>query len=163
MARVHEFSSLMEMAVHLGEVLATERHAEHHGLEKAAVMIEQEAKRAIGEYQDGEPPFAAWAQLADSTVAEKEKLGFAPPDNPLLRTGALRDSIGHVVQNLEAQVGSNSEIAEYQELGTIHIPPRSFLGLSAARKADAAAEAVGKEIVVNLVGEEVFGGSLLIR
>jgi hypothetical protein len=55
---------------------------------------------------------------------------------PWLRTGALRDSIGHEVDGAVAVVGSSSDVAVDQELGTRAIPPRPFLASTAAGAAD---------------------------
>jgi hypothetical protein len=48
----------------------------------------------------------------------------------------LRDSIEYMVRDNEGAVGSNSEIAVYQELGTSRILPRSFLVSSAISSED---------------------------
>ena len=101
-----------------------------HALEKAAQIIEDEAKRVIGTYEYN------WPQLAESTLLRKAG------DTPLLETGEMRDSIEHYVdaQRLIAEVGSNNPKALWQELGTNtkdgmpHIPPRSFLMGAAMRK-----------------------------
>ena len=94
------------------------------------------AKGFIGYYQDG------WAPLAPYTVADKEKKGFAPPDNPLLRTGEMHDSITFEVEMprfglVEGVLGSDSKIALDQEMGVVRkkgsIPPRPFLGLAMSR------------------------------
>lgn len=102
-------------------------HGKDKGLEKACVILETEAKRVIGTYD------YQWPQLAPSTQADRARKGF-PPNEPLLRTGELRDSIGHTVGHGEAWVGSNSKIAVYQELGTRTIPPRSFLSGAVSAK-----------------------------
>jgi hypothetical protein len=54
----------------------------------------------------------------------------------LYETGELRDSIEHSVDRdeLTATVGSNNPKAVWQELGTVHIPARSFLAGAAMRK-----------------------------
>ena len=139
-----------------GEVV----HAQHHALEAAARIVEAEAKHEIGVYQSAAPPFAEWAELAESTKQERVALGF-PEDEPLLRTGDLRDSITHHVNDTatEATVGSPSDIALYQELGTTSIPPRSFLGGALVRKADAVAEIIGQHVVSALEGR---GGEVRI-
>jgi phage gpG-like protein len=154
--------SLLQFITHLAGVKARMDHETNVALERAARLVEAEAKAVIGNYQPEAGQFAAWAQLADVTISDKEKLGYAPPDNPLLREGALRDSIEHAVGDKEAVVGSNSAVAEYQELGTQHIPPRSFLGGAAVRKGSDVAELLGSATVMALVGEEVAGGSLPI-
>lgn len=102
----------------------------HEMLENACKIVEAEAKDVIGSYRYN------WPQLAESTQAERGRLGF-PENEPLLRTGELRDSIEHTVIEHESAgyVGSNSMIAVYQELGTSRIPPRSFLaGASRAKE-----------------------------
>jgi hypothetical protein len=93
-------------------------------LEKAAQIIEDEAKRVIGTYEYGWPP------LQPATVARKGA------DTPLYETGEMRDSIEHYVdaQRLIAQVGSNDPKALWHELGTVTIPARSFLMGAAMRK-----------------------------
>ena len=92
----------------------------------------KEAKEWIGFYHPG------WAPLAESTLEGwhghpgKIELGYAPPDNPLLRTGDMRDSIQSQAElasyGAEGVIGSESKIALYQEMGTSKIPPRPFLG-----------------------------------
>ena len=113
--------------------------AEQRGLEKAAVIVEKEAKRVIGTYDYG------WTPLAESTLAHKKA------DTPLLETGAMRDSIQHTVRGRAANIGSNSDIAVYQELGTAKIPARSFLAGAAAHKGKEVANAIGKEVFTHLI------------
>ena len=102
-------------------------------LEEACKIVETEAKHVIGTYSAG----YNWPQLAWSTQIDRDLHGF-PMNEPLLRTGELRDSIQHTVQREWREwtgwVGSNSQIAVYQELGTSRIPPRSFLGGAATAK-----------------------------
>jgi hypothetical protein len=133
---------------HLGELAVAMPAAEHVALEHAAVVIEKEAKRVIGTYDYDWPP------LAESTKEQRERAGF-PADEPLLRTGEMRESIEHTVQGHEAYVGSNNDKAVYQELGTSKIPPRSFLGDAAAHKGHEVAEAVGRTIHHHLIGNSV--------
>jgi HK97 gp10 family phage protein len=159
---MREFN-IMEAIEQMAKVAIAVELETRKALERAAVVVEKEANATIGTYQPEAGPFAQWAQLADSTISEKEKLGYAPPDNPLLREGDLRDSIGHVVQGHEAAVGSNSDVAVYQELGTRHMPPRSFLGGAAVRKEAEVVEIIGRGAVTGLVGEEVANRYLPIR
>ena len=136
------FGSLASLAVHVaGAALALEA-AGHHGLEKCAQLIEKTAKDEIGEYQPQVGPFPEWSPLADATVADRVAKGYAA-DEPLLRTGELRDSIKHEVHGLEAMVGSTSNIAAYQEFGTAKIPPRPFIGPAAFRNAEKIKRIVG--------------------
>lgn len=95
------------------------------------LAVRKRAREAIGTYRYG------WPQLAEATQKDRERQGF-DPNKPLLRTGELRDSISAMVQmhgpgHGRGIVGSNSEIAVWQELGTSKIPPRSFLLASAKR------------------------------
>jgi hypothetical protein len=102
--------------------------AREAALEVGAKMIKHEARRVIGTYDYG------WPQLAESTQDDRSKQGYAP-NEPLLRTGELRDSINYTIVSPGklAEIGSNNEIAVYQELGTSTIPARSFLAGSASR------------------------------
>ena len=116
-------------------VAEAEQIAARKALQKAAKLVEKRAKEKIGEYQKQAGPFIAWPELAESTKADRARHGY-PEDEPLLRSGEMRDSIGRAtsIDGLEVQIGSNSDIAVWQELGTQHIPPRSFLGGATAEK-----------------------------
>ena len=107
--------SLIEFAAFTGALSAKVDSVKHDALEKAAVIVETEAKRVIGTYDYGWPP------LAPSTLEKKAS------DTPLLETGKMRDSIGHSVDGDTARVGSDMDIALVHELGTSKMPPRSFL------------------------------------
>ena len=90
--------------------------------------LSEMSKEYIGHYQEG------WAPLADTTLngwdspwgihyPGKIELGYAPPDNPLLRTGAMKESIGEQAEATGSGaigvVGSNSPIALWQEMGSL--------------------------------------------
>jgi HK97 gp10 family phage protein len=156
--------SLEAFAAHLLVIAEAEQVAARRALQKAAKVVEKRAKQKIGEYQQETGPFIAWPELAESTKADRVKQGY-PEDEPLLRSGEMRDSIGIAtsLDGLEVQIGSNSDIAVYQELGTQHIPPRSFLGGAVSDKLPEIKEIIGRAIVTALVGKEVFEGSLLIE
>ena len=145
-----EFSSFGQMAAHLVEMAASETLALHHGLKKCAVAIEKTAKEEIGVYQGEVGPFAAWAELADSTKQDRVSKGFTEND-PLLRTGELRDSISHEIDALTAVIGSASDIMVYQELGTDRIPPRAVLGPAAIRNKDLIIETLGRAAVEGML------------
>lgn len=125
------FTSLTAFAEHLNTIATGDAPALHAGLVQVANRVRDAAKAKIGEYQEESGPFPAWEPLAASTLEEKERLGFSPPDNPLLRTGEMRDSISATVVGRDAIVGSTSDKALWHELGTKHIPPRPFLGPAA--------------------------------
>ncbi|MGI4793142.1 MAG: hypothetical protein ACRYG8_03470 [Janthinobacterium lividum] len=158
---MREFSAAA-FALHLEAVAHRMEHGDQEAMEQAALVVERRAKAIIGHYQDAAAPFAGWAELADATKEDRVRQGFADND-PLERTGGLRDSIEHVAAPKEAVVGSNSEIAEYQELGTGHIPPRSFLGTAAVQTSEQVARILGQGAVTALVGRSVFQGHMEIN
>jgi hypothetical protein len=139
---MREFSSFAGFAEHLVEMALALPLVERASVEAGTGIILQEARESIGHYQEAAGPFDAWAPLADTTLngfdskghhfPGKIELGYAPPDNPLLREGDLR--------------GSDSDIAVWQELGTSNakhpIPPRSVLGRAAFVKGDAVARSM---------------------
>jgi len=142
-----QFAGLLEkMAVPAAAVAA---------LDTAARSIEVEAKSEIGTYQrDNMGPFAPWEELKQATQRERERLGFTPND-PLLRTGDLRDSISHETHGLEAVVGSTSQVMVWQELGTETIPPRSVLGLAAQRRERQVVKLIGAAVMSELMGDSI--------
>ena len=107
-------------------------HLEHnlaHSVEQACVILETDAKIHIGTYDNG------WPQLAESTQADRVAKGF-PANEPLLRTGELRDSIQHNADgewtgagkgHCEGYVGSDNPKMRIHELGTDRIPARPML------------------------------------
>ncbi|QTD88738.1 hypothetical protein [Burkholderia anthina] len=131
---MREFNSLTAFAAHLIRLDGGMLLRMHAGLDRVAAHIERTAKSEIGEYQPAVGPFDAWPELADATKEDRVRQGFAEND-PLLRTGEMRDSISRRVRGLEAEVGSTSDKLVYQELGTANaaypIPPRPVLGPAA--------------------------------
>jgi hypothetical protein len=132
----------------IAELPAIERDWHASGpmiVKKACEIVQKKAKAAIGKDHE------MWAPLAESTIADKAQHGFATP-KPLLRTGELRDSIQYTVHGLEGAVGSDLDIAVYQELGTSRIPPRSFLVSSAISSEDKIRRMAGAAAVAALSG-----------
>ena len=162
-----EFGSIEAFIRHLEKMAAAVERATPTGLEAAASLVEKAAKAEIGTYQEATGPFNDWVPLSQATlegfyaegigrVPGKIELGFAPPDNPLLRTGELRDSYEHTVQGHEASIGSNLDIAVWQELGTPNarfpIPPRSVLGAAASRNEDRVVDLMASPCVRAMAG-----------
>lgn len=145
----------LQAAAHFAAMIAKIREAEREALEKAAKIVAEEARKEIGDYQPAKGPFEAWKELAESTKAERSKAGFTPND-PLLRTGKLRNSIEHQVEGDTAHVGSNNPIAVYQELGTSRIPPRSFLGGAAFTKEAEVKAVLGEDIIAIIEGKRAI-------
>lgn len=110
------------------------------GLEKAAEIVEAEAKSALGTYRYDWPP------LGPAAVAKHG-------DTPLVDTGAMRDSIHHVVEGNRAVIGTDSEIAVYQTYGTSRgIPPRPFMAPAALAKEHEIVEAIGQAVIRKFEG-----------
>lgn len=120
---------------------------EHEALEHAGKIVEEEAKRVIGTYDYG------WPQLAETTQAQREKLGYSP-NEPLLREGDLRASISHYIDKPEhaCYVGSDSQIMVYQALGTSRIPPRDPIGGAARAKEHEVHEELRRSIYLRFLG-----------
>lgn len=154
--------NLLGFAAHLGKLIVAEVVETEVMLTEAAKVVQKEAKAEIGTYQSASGPFAAWAELADSTKSDRVAKGFTEND-PLLRTGEMRDSIEYTVAGREAHIGSDNDKAVWQELGTDRIPPRSFLGGAAFRKGPEIAHAIGAETFAYLCGAGVHGGKLPIK
>ena len=121
------FASLSDFADYLSLILSREEKFRLTFLDAVGRHVKDESKRKFGIYQDTQGPFVEWAELAESTQEQRERLGFSPND-PLYRTGGLMESVHYKVNNIFVSIGSNDPIMVYQELGTIHIPPRSVLG-----------------------------------
>lgn len=109
-------------------------------LQKSAVEVHKTAVAKFGEYQPAVGPYPAWELLTLDTLHQKMDLagGGADPlighypkgeENTLYST-PLKMSLGMEVNaaKMEAYVGTNDPIAEWQEFGTKRgIPPRPFL------------------------------------
>ena len=139
-----EMFSLEEMAAILLSAAALE-HEMHHTMKKVGELVEKEAKAAIGTYK------FKWPELAESTQEDRSRQGF-PANEPLLRTGELRDSIGHRAEGASVSIGSNNDKAVWQELGTARIPPRPFLQGAALEKKDEILNMIGEDYVKRLMG-----------
>ncbi len=161
---MRKFGSITDFVEHLAAIAIAEDIAIRKGVNAAAKLVEKEAKAEIGTYQDEIGPFIAWPELAEATKADRIRKGFTE-DDPGLRTGEMRDSIGTAMSSdgLEAQVGSNDDHMVYFELGTSKQPPRSVLGGAMARKLPEVKEILGTALVAGLVGEQVFNRFLPIE
>jgi HK97 gp10 family phage protein len=145
------FTALALPVVLLGEM--------RRGLTKSAGLIESTAKLEIGEYQPAVGPFPKWAELAEDTKIDRVQHGY-PENEPLLRSGELRDSIKREVSDLEAVIGSESEIAAYQEFGTDKIPPRPFMGPALFNNREKIAKILGAAVAIGVSGGQRAAASL---
>lgn len=101
--------------------------------------IMENAKERIGTYQEATGDFPAWEQLAESTQEQRAKAGFTPND-PLLRSGELRESITMRSEGNGAIVGTPLDVGLWMENGTEKIPPRPYLGPAAEHGASKVGE-----------------------
>ena len=124
-----------QFALELAAAINTIRPRLEIGLDKVGELTSKTAAHYLGTYQEN------WQRLAESTI-ERKKTG----DSPGLETGEMRESIHHLVDPLELElvVGSADKHALWFELGTIHMPPRSFLGLAMRHSLPFAEETFGK-------------------
>src|ERR1700745_1703668 len=106
------FSNILAFTAHL-ETIRRDMHAlgpsiVRHGAE----AIRQQARNYTGPSEAG----PQWPQLAQSTQKDRVKKGFAA-NEPLLRTGELRDSIEITISHdgMSAEIGSNNEKAVWHE------------------------------------------------
>jgi hypothetical protein len=136
--------TLASFAAHLKDVSDDIEERNKEALRKACDMVRDEAKRLIGTYDAGD-----WAQLMKATQKERVRLGY-PPNEPLLRSGALRDSIVSeiLIEGHWGQVGSDNPVARWMELGTSTVPPRSFLMTAYLRKEQEIADLFGDQVVL---------------
>lgn len=150
-AAMREFTGFLAFAEHLITLGVKEKILQHGCLEEACVQIEHRAKEKFGEYQEQAGPFEAWAPLSPATIEDRIAKGYTP-DDPLLRSGATRDSIEHKIIGNEGHVGSDSDILLWLELGTSKMPPRSTLGGAAFELEPKIREEIGIEYAAFLSG-----------
>lgn len=161
---MRNFASISEYVSFLETRFSATREAQKEGLRAVGEMVTHEAQDMIGEYQKAAGPFPEWAELSEATLQGgvspeghrypgKVELGYAPPDNPLLRTGQMRGSIEWSASASEVVVGSHDPIAAFQEFGTHKIPPRPFIGLAMFRMAHEATDMAVKFIMSAFCGD----------
>lgn len=146
-----EFSSFGAFAKHL-EKLALEGPAvTHHILDKSAEEMQKTAQGMIGEYQDAVGPYPAWEELADSTKAERARLGYSEND-PGYRSGEMQRSVQRHVEADEAAVGSNDQHLVWFDQGTTKQPPRAVLGAAAIHSKPRVTKIIGTTMFAWLAG-----------
>ncbi len=114
-------------------------------LKEGAELVKTAAQESMGSYQPAKGDVPAWAPLSPATQEDRVAKGFTP-DDPLLRTGELRDSIEvRPVDDDALLVGvfdpAMQTIAAAMEYGYHNVraqravPPRSFIRGTAIEKA----------------------------
>ena len=149
---MRQFSDISAFLRHMAVIAAKASLTEATALRDAGRIIQADAQARLGHYQDAAGPFPPWEELAEITKEERARLGYAPND-PLLRSGTLREHIELQFDGKEAavgvpdvEVGDGSPENEFRNIGEIamamelggHSPPRPFLGPAAFEKGHAA-------------------------
>ncbi len=168
-----KFKSLSDFTAHVsrGSNALNLRRKEQIALNVGAKFLQHKAKAQFGHYPNEmthlDLPFNAaphsgiWDELAPSTKEDRVRKGFSE-NEPLLRTGKLRDSIKVSVQGNRAVVGSDEDIMVWQELGTEKIPPRPVLTLTADRHGKDAVKLIADAFVSELMGVSRFADATTI-
>lgn len=152
--RTQQFGSVTDFLTHMSVVhQRIERHTER-GLERVAKVLAKDMRQQIGHYQPAVGPFPSWDALSPTYEARKVAAGFKA-GAPLLRTGEMRDSIGHEVKGDQAVIGAKDPKAIAHELGTAKIPPRPFIGPAVFRN-----RKLIEQILGDALRDGVLGGEL---
>jgi len=146
------FNSFKEYAFQFERIAVETPIAERRFLELVGEIVEKTAKSKFGHYQLAVGPFPEWEQLKESTKADRLRKNFSEND-PLYRTGKLRDSISHKVHMgavKSVEIGSPDPVMLWQELGVKqnNLPPRPVLG---------PAMYANRQVIATLAGEMMFG------
>jgi phage gpG-like protein len=141
--------SLLQMAAKFHAIEADMKIVTEEIVAQACAMVAEEARRVLGTHDYG------WVDLKPETIARKMR-----GDTPLLETGAMRASIQWNASDNEGYVGSNSDIAVYQELGTSRIPPRPFLSGAAIAMEAKIHKMAGRAVMAVLAGKGLNSGEL---
>jgi hypothetical protein len=157
-----EFQNLRAFSEHLAMAVKKQLFYEEFILRTMGQVIEDDAKRKFGIYQERAGPFREWAPLAVATMKDRERKGFEP-NNPLYRTGDLMHSIHQRVNMAEKKnvIGSDSDIMVWQERGTKRtgwggpIPPRPVLGPAAFQNKKVIAKVAAAGLVSWILGKPV--------
>jgi hypothetical protein len=137
-------NSLGALADALERAAITALDAARSGLLEGAELVKTAAQECIGQYQPAKGDVPEWAPLSPATQDDRVAQGFSA-DDPLLRTGALRDSIEvKPVEPDAVLVGvfdpEVEVIAKAMEFGYHNVranrivPPRSFIRGTAFEK-----------------------------
>lgn len=132
---MQQFDSFGKFGRHLARVAALGEQVTDHATDDAAKIVLRLTKAKFGHYQAASGEFPGWEQLKPDTQAERARQGYTPND-PLLRSGALRDSFGYSREGSHAAIGSDEMVAIWMEGGTETAPPRPSLGPAAFESRD---------------------------
>lgn len=108
--------------------------------------LDRTARSEYGIYQPSVDSFPAWAELAPSTKADRVAQGFTEND-PLLRSGSLRDAGQWEVHGLDGVAGNTDKRAFWHEFGTVNMPARPVYGPALARRMNFISSTLGHAIM----------------
>jgi phage gpG-like protein len=140
--------TLLGFVAKLGAIDRDLKDVGHAIVARACEMVYTEAKRVIGEGYDFWPP------LQPATLAHKMMA------TPLLETGELRGSIEWNAEGNIGHVGSNNDKAVWHELGTSHIPPRSFLAGAAMTMEEKIHKMAARAVMAVMAGRGLYGSEM---
>lgn len=114
-------------------------------LKEGAELVKTAAQEAIGSYQSAKGDVPAWAPLSEATQEDRVAKGFTA-DDPLLRTGELKDSIEArpvdenavlvgVFDPAMERIAASMEFGYYNVRAQTMVAPRSFIRGTAFEKA----------------------------
>lgn len=146
-----EFKSFGAFALHLERLAATSGAVKHHILDKAGEEVQKTAQGMIGDYQQAVGQYPAWEELADSTKAERSRLGYSEND-PGYRSGEMQKSVQRTVSGEEMAVGSNDPHIVWFDQGTPSQPPRPIFGPAALHSMDRVKTIIGATAFAWLAG-----------
>jgi HK97 gp10 family phage protein len=151
------FSNIVSFVAHLETIRHDMDRLGPAIVRHGAEAIRRQAQNYIGTY-DAVPQ---WPQLATSTQKERVKKGF-PANEPLLRSGEMRDSIEITIarDGMSAEIGSNNDKAVWAELGTSRAPPRPFLGPAADIMGPQIAKAAGRAALAVMLGRGALSAEM---
>lgn len=146
-----EFKGFGAFADHLVRVAAESGEVKKHILDASAEEIQKTARGMIGDYQHAVGPYPAWEELADSTKAERSRLGYSEND-PGYRSGEMQRSVERHVEGDEAAVGSNDQDMVWFDIGTSKQPPRPVFGPAAIHSKPRVQRIIGMTMFAWLAG-----------
>lgn len=158
---MRDFKSPSDFARHLNFLSNAVPRVALTQAREAGVTMASAARGMLGTYQGADRGSPAWLPLSSTTKQRRVKAGFTP-DDPLLMSGKLRDSIGSraaVAPNgASAVVGSDVPYAVMQERGGVtgdgkRVPPRPFLAKAGARTSRGINVTVGEAFALFVAGK----------
>lgn len=141
-----QLTSFGAMARHLARDATRFYDRLQYVLTVAVRDLDRTARKEYGVYQPSVDQFPAWAELADATKADRVRQGFTEND-PLLRSGALRDASKWEVHGLDGVAGNTDKRAFWHEFGTVNMPARPVYGPALARRMNFIASVLGDAII----------------